>query len=279
MKRKPIIAILYDYDSTLCNGNMQDYGFFPTLGIAPNDFWNKSNKFSNDAGCESTLSFLYLMVEECKKHNVKCTKKWLQSLGKDVVFFPGVIDWFERINKYGKQRGVEIEHYIVSSGNKEIIEGSKIAKEFKEIYACEFYYDRKEKTPTWPKLVINYTQKTQFFYRISKGVTDIRDNVTINKKEKHHRIKHSNIIYIGDGLTDVPCMTIVKNSGGQSIAVYSKKKRETVIDLMKENRVNYACEADYRSNSELDKVVKLIIDNITIVEKLAKRQHKESKKL
>lgn len=279
MKKRPIIAILYDYDSTLCQGNMQDYGFFPALGINPNDFWNQTNKFSNDAGCESTLAFLYLMLTECQKHNVKCTKKWLNSLGKNIVFFPGVIDWFERINQYGKKKGVEIEHYIVSSGNKEIIEGSKIAKEFKEIYACEFYYDKKNSTPTWPKLVINYTQKTQFFYRVSKGVTDIRDEVSINKKKAKPRIKHSNIIYIGDGLTDVPCMTIVKKSGGQSIAVYSKKKRETVIDLMKENRVNYACEANYRPNSELDKIVKLIIDNIAIVEKLERRQHKENTKL
>lgn len=279
MSKKPIVAFLYDFDYTLCQENMQDFGLIPALGLTPDEFWGKAAKFVSDTGCERILSYMHVIVEECKKQNIKCTKEWFHKLGKDIQYFPGVLDWFKRINSYAKKKGLEVEHYLISSGNKELVEGSKIAKEFKEIYACEFCFDPKTKLPTWPKLVINYTQKTQFFYRISKGVTNIHDDVNINKKSEKRRIDHQNIIYIGDGLTDVPAMTVVKNSGGRSIAVYSHHKKDTVIGLMKEKRVNYACKADYREGKELDKVAKLIIDNIAITEKLSHRESQEKKKL
>ena len=279
MKKRPIIAFLYDFDYTLCQANMQDFGLVPTLGLTPNEFWGKADKFAKATGCERILSYMWVIIDECKRKHIKCDQKWFARLGKPIQYFPGVLDWFKRINTYAKKQGVEVEHYIISSGNKEIVEGSVVAKEFKEIYACEFCFDPKTKLPTWPKLVINYTQKTQFFYRISKGVTNVHDDVNINKHVGTPRIDHRNIVYIGDGLTDVPAMTVVKNSGGRSIAVYSHHKKDTVIALMKEGRVNYACKADYRENKELDKVAKLIIDNIAITEKLAHRQNKEKKKL
>lgn len=279
MKKRPIVAFLYDFDYTLCQKNMQDFGLVPALGLTPDEFWGKAAKFVSDTGCERILSYMNVIVEECKRQNIKCDRKWFNNLGKNIQYFPGVLDWFKRINAYAKKRGIDVEHYLISSGNKEIVEGCAIAKEFREIYACEFCFDPKTHLPTWPKLVINYTQKTQFFYRISKGVTDIHDDVNINRHSSKPRIDHRNIVYIGDGLTDVPAMTVVKNSGGRSIAVYSGKKKDTVISLMNEGRVNYACNADYRENKELDKVAKLIIDNIAIMEKLAHREEKEKKKL
>jgi len=278
MIKKPIIAMLYDYDDTLAQGDMQNFGLIPSLGLTPSEFWGKCSEYSKKHKCERILSFLYTMKEECKKKGIKCTRKWLNSLGKDILFFPGVEEFFKRINSYGKKKGVEIEHYIISSGNKEIIEGSKIAKEFKNIFACEYCYDDKTKLPTWPKLVINYTQKTQFVYRVAKGTLDIQDDSNVNKKTTL-RIKHDNMIYLGDGLTDVPCMTVVKNYGGRSIAIYSKKKKDLVIPLVKEGRVNYACLADYRENSELDKVVKLFIDGVAIKEKMINAETKSKKKI
>lgn len=279
MDKKPIVALLYDFDYTLAREDMQNFGLIPAFNLKPSEFWNLAGEFAKVSGCERILSYMYVILDECRKRNIKCTKGWLNSLGKSIEFYPGVTEWFSRINKYARERGLEIEHYIVSSGTKEIIDGCKIAKEFKKIFACEFCYDKKTKLPTWPKLAINYTQKTQYLYRISKGVLDVSDDININKKSEFRRIPHSNIIYIGDGLTDVPCMTVVKNSGGNSIAVYDKEKKDTVIGLMKEERVNYATRADYRNHSELDKVIKLIIDNIAITTKLEKRGKKEKKKL
>lgn len=276
--KKPIVAILYDYDYTLCKEDMQNFSLIPSLGLTPNEFWGKAAKFAKESGCERILSYMYVIINECKKKGIKCTPKFLNSLGKEIVYYKGVETWFDRINKYAKERGIEVEHYIVSSGTKEIIDGSTIAKEFKKIYACEFCYD-KAKNPIWPKLAINYTQKTQYIYRIEKGVLNIHDDINVNVKKEKKRIKWKNMIYIGDGLTDVPCMTVMKNSGGTSIAVYSSKKKETVISLMREGRVNYACEADYREKSELCRVVKLTLDNIAISEELVATHDKEKKKL
>ena len=278
MNKKPIVAIMYDFDHTLCIEDMQNFGLAPALGFTPNEFWNAVEKNTKITQCERILSFLYSTIKLCVSRGIKPTRKFFNELGKDVKFFPGVEAWFKNTNAYAKKKGVILEHYIVSSGNKEIIEGTSIAKAFNKIFACEYYYDKDSKIASWPKFVINYTQKTQYFYRISKGVLDVNDDININKKTKL-RVKHQNMVYIGDGITDVPCMTVVKNSGGHSIAVYDKKEKEIALSLMNEGRISYACVADYRENSEIDKVVKLIIDNAAITEKLQHRSNKEKKKL
>lgn len=278
MNKKPIIAIMYDYDHTLCKEDMQNYGLAPALGLTPKEYWAIVAKNTKDTHCEMILSFLYSTIRQALTKGIKPTRKWFNSLGKNIEHFPGVLTWFSKMNEYAAKKGIILEHYVVSSGNKEIIEGGPIAKEFKKIFACEYHYDKNTKLAVWPKFVINYTQKTQYLYRIEKGVLNVNDDVRINEKSKP-RIPHSNMIYIGDGITDVPCMTVVKNSGGHSIAVYDKDKKEVAVKLMQEGRINYACVADYRKDKELDKVVKLIIDNVAISEKLAHRQNKEKKKL
>lgn len=256
------MAIMYDFDKTLSTTDMQNYGFIPALGMSPEEFWGETGKFSKKTGCERILSYMYMMVYLAKQKNVKLTKEWLNSLGADIEYFPGVLSWFERINEYGKTKGVKIEHYLCSSGTKEIIEGTKIAKYFKNIYGCEFYFDPVTKEPLWPKLAINYTQKTQYFFRIAKGVYDQNDDENLNSKSDKKRIPYSNIVYLGDGMTDVPCMLLVKNNGGHSIAIHRKKDQETMKALVKGGRVNFSCLADYTEGSRLDKMVKLIIDNI-----------------
>lgn len=277
MAKKPILAILYDFDSTLATMDMQNFGFIPALGLTPPQFWALTTELSEKTGVERTLCYLYMMQKMAKEKGIKMTREWLKEMGKDIKFFPGVEDWFSRINAFGNENGIKVEHYLISSGNKEIVEGCSIAKEFRMMYACEYLFDEQTKEPIWPKLAINYTQKTQYFYRISKGVYDANDDVGVNSKTPDHRIPYSNIVYIGDGMTDIPAMIVAKNSGGKSIAVYGKGKEDKVEDLYRDGRVNYVCPADYRPNKELDKVMHLIIQGVAINETLGRRENKNVK--
>jgi phosphoserine phosphatase len=273
MRKKPIVAILYDFDSTLSRTDMQNFGFIPSLGMTPAEFWGATGKFSEETGCERTLAYLYMMQKLAAEKGIKMTKEWLKEQGKGIEFYNGVETWFDRINAYGKEHGVNVEHYLISSGNKEIVEGCKIAKQFKVIYGCEYIFDPVSGVPVWPKLAINYTQKTQYFFRISKGAVDATDDKGVNEKAKEKRIPYSNIIYIGDGMTDIPSMIIVKDNGGKSIAVYPKGKEDRVKDLYDDGRVNYVCPANYKEGSEIEKVMKLIIQGVAINESLKTREN------
>jgi 2-hydroxy-3-keto-5-methylthiopentenyl-1-phosphate phosphatase len=273
MRKKPIVAILYDFDSTLSRTDMQNFGFIPSLGMTPAEFWGATGKFSEETGCERTLAYLYMMQKLAAEKGIKMTKEWLKEQGKGIEFYNGVETWFDRINAYGKEHGVNVEHYLISSGNKEIVEGCKIAKQFKVIYGCEYIFDPVTGVPVWPKLAINYTQKTQYFFRISKGAVDATDDKGVNEKAKEKRIPYSNIIYIGDGMTDIPSMIIVKDNGGKSIAVYPKGKEDRVKDLYDDGRVNYVWPANYKEGSEIEKVMKLIIQGVAINESLKTREN------
>lgn len=202
----------------------------------------------------------------------------LVSQGKNIKYFEGVANWFKRINDFGSELGLIVEHYLVSSGTKEIIEGCSIAKEFKAIFGCEFHYDEETRLPIWPKTAINYTAKTQYFFRISKGALDQIDDRSVNVKTLNRRIPYRNIIYFGDGLTDVPIMILVKENGGNSIAVYQDNNKDHVVNLFEDGRVNYIARADYRSGSDIDKVIKLILTEISVQSELAKKQEQLAKK-
>ena len=260
--QKPIIAIMYDFDKTLSKSDMQDYGFIPALGLTPDQFWGATGKFQKESKMERILSYMYTMVKLAKEKGIKLTRKELNKMGAKIQYFKGVETWFKRINAYGNKCGVKIEHYIISSGTKEILEGTTIAKEFTKIFGCEFYYDPKTHEPVWPNLAINYTQKTQFVYRIRKGATDLLDDTTINTKSDEIRIPYTNMIYLGDGMTDIPCMQLIQNNRGHSIAIYSDKDIRSVKKLLEEQRTNVSARADYSKDSDLDKVVKSIIQTI-----------------
>lgn len=276
-KKQPIVAILYDFDKTLATDDMQNFSFIPQLGMTKEDFWGSTEKLAKKTGMEKILAYMYMMIEKCREKGIDLTKDYLYKLGKDVKFYEGVTAWFKRINAYGEEQGVKIEHYIVSSGTKEIIEGTSIAKEFKEIYACEFLFDDNG-IATWPKIAINYTAKTQFVFRIVKGVLNSHDDVGLNSRTESKRVPFRNIIYIGDGLTDIPCMTLVKEKGGKSIAIYPKGKKDKVYSLFEEERVNYICRGDYSVNSDLDKIVKLIINQVSILDTLINKESELLKK-
>ncbi len=268
---KPIIAIMYDFDKTLSTTDMQNYSFIPNLGLSPEQFWGKTTEFSAKTGVERILSYMYMMIEEAKKCGIKITREYLKECGKNIRFYPGVTTWFKRINDYAESKGIVVEHYLVSSGTLEIVEGCSIYNCFTKAYGCEYYYNE-DGEPIWPKLAINYTQKTQFFFRIAKGATDLKDDDSVNEKIKGLRIPQRNIIYVGDGMTDIACMTLVKKNGGRSIAVYPEKDIDRVRKIYEDGRVNFMCNADYSAGSNMEKVVKLIIDNVATLEEIEKKE-------
>jgi putative phosphatase len=267
--KKPIVALMYDFDKTLCAKDMQEYSFIPSIGMNPSEFWEESNQISIKNNMDRILSYMFLMIKRAKEKGVEITKQSFMKRGQDVIFLKGVKSWFKRINEYGESLGVEVEHYILSSGVKEIIEGTSIAKYFKRIYACEFHYN-KSGNADWPKQVINFTTKTQFIFRISKGSLDQMDDSKLNSliDKDNRRVPYRNMIYIGDGMTDVPCMKLVKMKGGESIAIYHKGDDSIAKRLLKEKRVGYMCKADYSQNSELENLVKLIIHQMALTSEL-----------
>lgn len=271
---KPIVALMYDFDKTLSTRDMQDYGFIPELGMSPKDFWGEVDQLTDTEQMDSILAYMYLTVQKCREKNIAVTREKFYELGKGIEFFEGVESWFKRIDGYAESIGVRAEHYIVSSGIKEIIEGTSLARAgcFKRIYACEFMYD-KDGIIRWPKVAVNYTAKTQFLFRINKGVLDIdsRSAEKLNSytPEKDRRIPFQNMIYIGDGLTDVPCMRLVKAYGGQSLAVYDKVKGNAAArSLLDADRVNYCVAADYSSGSEAESIVVAAMKKIRAVSEL-----------
>ena len=274
----PIIAFLYDFDKTLCTTDMQDYAFIPSLGMKHSEFWPIANDFGRRHRMDGILAYMYTMIREAEKRGLPVTRQDLVEKGRGIVLFPGVQDWFRRINAFGESLGVQVEHYVISSGLREIIEGCSIAGEFKAIYASEFYYDP-EGRPVWPKLAVNFTNKTQFVYRINKGVLDISDDKTLNDSmpDNSKRVPFHNMIYVGDGLSDVPCMKMMRSYGGQAIAVYQSANRPGVEKLLEDGRVDFIFPADYSEGTALDATAKDILRRIAITERLdreTQRQHK-----
>ena len=264
-----LVAFIYDFDKTLCDKDMQEYSFIPALGMDSEHFWNKTTELINKEKMDKILGYMYMMLKEAKENELSINKNYLNSLGKDINFFPGVLTWFERVNEYGKKIGLKIEHYIVSSGLREIIKGTPISKYFKEIYACEFLYNE-DGNAIWPKMSVNYTAKTQFISRINKGVLDISDDNNLNKAmlDENRRISTKNMIYFGDGLTDIPSMRMTRENGGYAIAVYQNNNKEIVNDLLLDDRIDFHSEANYNEDSELDKLIKNILLDISIKSKL-----------
>ena len=273
---KTTIGILYDFDKTLCTTDMQEYAFIKNLGMTPEEFWGEAGRLTKLYEMEKILSYMLVMIQKCKEKGIPLTEEYLCSCGENVELFNGVATWFDRINAFGKSLGVNIEHYIISSGTYEIIQGTPIAKYFKKVFACRYVYDENGEA-VWPAHAINYTLKTQYIYRISKGIFDLTDDYNLNREqdESLRRIAYQNMIYLGDGMTDIPCMKMVKERGGKSIAVYPEGKGDTVKPLVDDDRINYVCVADYSENSTLERIVKLMIENMAITEKLKKEERSQ----
>ncbi|MBR5624912.1 haloacid dehalogenase-like hydrolase [bacterium] len=268
MSERPIVALIYDFDKTLCTKDMQEYAFIPSLGMDSITFWKEVNDFASKNQMDPILAYMFMMTKMARG-KVLLTKNVLREQGKTVELLPGIPEWFSKIREFGETEGVRIEHYIVSSGLTQIILGTGLADEFSGIYASEFLYDENG-VPIWPGLALNYTSKTQFIFRINKGIRDITEAKALNSftPQSERRIPYRNMIYIGDGLTDVPCMKLVKLNGGRSIGVYQGDDDSQVCDLIRHDRVNYITRADYRFDQELASIVKKLIVSIKKEEEL-----------
>lgn len=270
-EEKPVIAICYDFDKTLSPDDMQAQGYIQSVNYSVSDFWKESNELAERNDMDQNLAYMYKMKKEAEG-NFVFNKKALEEYGESVELFPGVEDWFERICKYGDQEGVIIEHYVISSGLKEMIEGTSVAKKhvFERIYASSFYYNDRG-VAEWPAQVVNYTNKTQFLFRIEKGVLDVNDpGINDYFEPDEIRVPFRNIIYIGDSDTDIPCMKLVNTYGGHSIGVYNSETvdKAKVYKMLNDNRIKYFAPADYTKDSELDKLVKKIIKRTATNEEL-----------
>lgn len=264
MPTRPTIAcLIYDFDKTLSPRDMQEYAFLPGLGIAPDDFWAECRECAVKNGMDSVLVYMYKMVEKARESGNHITREVLNRQGESIEFFPGVESWFHRVNARGAELGMQVEHYIISSGLKEIIEGSRISKYFKAIFAASFCYGE-DGQAVWPATAVNYTSKTQHMFRINKGILDVTNHVDLNNftPEELRPIPFPNMIYLGDGLTDVPCMKLAKSKGGTSIVVHPPGETSLGDDMLIQNRVDYSIEADYSRGSDMEAIVFALLGRI-----------------
>ncbi len=262
------VAIMYDFDKTLSPKDMQEFSFIPSIGIEdPAIFWKEVNDYTVKNKMDPILSYMYIMLRKAEHANQPIRRQDFVSLGKKVELFNGVDTWFKRINEYANQLNIEIEHYIISSGLSEIIEGTSIAKEFKKIYACKYVYNASE-VAIWPATVVNFTTKTQYLFRINKGILDESNNVDLNKSmpDDKRPIPFDRMIYIGDGYTDIPAMKLVKQNGGKTIAIYNPSGNDTTTakDLFNEKRADFIAPSNYEENSPIDEIVKTILQHVEI---------------
>ena len=266
------VALIYDFDGTLAPGNMQEYDFIPAVGKSNKEFWTEANELAEQLDADMVLTYMARMIQEAKSKGLSLRREAFRESGRKVTLYRGVKEWFARINRYGEERGIRILHYINSSGLTEIIEGTEIAHEFRKIYACSFLYDV-DGIAYWPAVAVNYTNKTQFIFKINKGVESVFDSKLVNRyiPEDERPVPFKRMIYVGDGTTDIPCMRLVKNFGGHSIAVFNpeqKGARKEMATLIHDNRVNHVCPADYSEGGEMDRLVKTIIDKMELDDRL-----------
>lgn len=263
-KKNIDVALIYDFDGTLAHGNMQEFGFVQAIGKDPEAFWSKTAELAVSNDASPILCYMYLMLQEAKANGLSLKRDAFRKFGTKIAFYRGVILWFDLINRYGKSIGLNVKHYINSSGLKEMIEGTSIAKRFEKIYACSFLYNI-DGVAYWPAVAVDYTTKTQFLFKINKGISEISDNSRVNEyvPRDERPMPFERMIYFGDGETDVPCMSVVKEQGGHSIAVYGQTdKKATALRLVKENRVDFACKADYSEKGDIYPTVCRILDKI-----------------
>ncbi|MBR5921364.1 MAG: haloacid dehalogenase-like hydrolase [Bacteroidales bacterium] len=280
------IAIAYDFDGTLAPGNMQEYNFIPDLNMDKGEFWREANEMAKKHDMDEVLAYMHLMLIKAKEQNLDLREGSFVKYGEKITFFEGVESYFERINAYAAEQNLHLEHFIISSGLREIVKGTRIAKHFKTIYASGFQYDDNG-IACWPALGVNYTNKTQFLFRINKGIYNSYDNTLINKSmpEDERAVPFSNFIYIGDGETDVPAMKMVNLYGGTTIAVYNPNSvasperpvsaRDNCIKLIRQKRADYIGPANYTENSELDIILKKVIDKIAMEQDLLNIKYRE----
>ncbi|MBQ8742724.1 MAG: haloacid dehalogenase-like hydrolase [Clostridia bacterium] len=274
INNKPRMAICYDFDKTLSPDDMQTFTLIPSFGVDKVAFWAESTELAKNNLMDNNLAWMYQLLNYSKLKRLPIKKDYFKQIGADVELYNGVESWFDRMDQYAAKKGIELEHYIISSGLKEIIEGSKIASHFKRIYASSYLYTT-DGVAEWPAQAVNYTNKTQFIFRIAKGYLEEYDErVNDSIDDSKLRIPYENIVYIGDSATDIPCMRLVKSKGGYSIGVYdpSSDNRKKVYQLYNDGRISFYAPADYSARGNVSKYLKNIIDEISSREKIKAEQ-------
>lgn len=267
-------AIIYDFDGTLAPHNLPEHSFLPAVGVTDTEsFWARVHEEARaQDGCQ-ILAYMHLMLEAARIHGVPVTRAMLRQHGRDIRLFAGVEEWFEQIDEYGRERNLEIEHYVISSGILEIIEGCSIYPRFHKVFASAYAYDDAGNAK-WPANAINYTNKTQFLFRINKGIDNSWDNTAINSWKPHaeRRIPFARMLFLGDGDTDIPSMKMVRQKGGQAVAVFDpqlfeqRKSQGRLEKLIAEDRVDYVAAADYTADSLLRVVVRGILGRMAVAQ-------------
>jgi len=273
-----VLAMIYDFDGTLTPLPMQEYTVLPQLGLSAPAFWEEVNAEVRATGGDPILTYMRLLVEKIEANKAHLSREALRRLARDIRYYPGVPGWFERINRYVAERSggaVEVRHYIISAGLKEILEGISIKHHFERIYASQYHFNHHE-VACFPTIVINDTSKTQYLFRINKGREDAHQSINEYMPEEARPIPFSHMLYIGDGLTDVPCMTVAKKYGGFAVAVHNpthEASLETCRELVRAERIDYFAAADYRPGRELEKRVRTLLDLITARILFARERH------
>ena len=269
MDLRPKMAICYDFDRTLSPDDMQTFSLIPSFGIDSAAFWGESDALARENRMDKNLAWMYELIKYSKFKGRSLRREYFKQIGAEVPLYKGVEGWFDHINAYAAANGIDVEHYIISSGLKEIIEGNPISKHFKRIYASSYLYSA-DGIAEWPAQAVNYTNKTQFIFRIAKGYLEEYDErVNDSLPESRRRIPYDNIVYIGDSATDIPCMRLVKTRGGYSIGVFDPetKNKKKVYQLFNDGRLNFYAPANYTESSPLTKYMRQIIDEIAARER------------
>jgi haloacid dehalogenase-like hydrolase len=262
---KKTIALVYDFDGTLSPKPMQEYAFLPKIGADPSAFWAESNALAKRTQADPLITYMHLLYKKAEAKGVRIDRRDLVAQGRLVALFPGVEAWFDLVGDYVKRHaqshGVALRHYLVSSGLVEIIEGTSIFKRFHNVFASEYWFEAYDLP--YPKRVITDTGKTQYLFRINKGVEDLGESINQHMPEAARPIPFANMIYFGDGDTDVPSMAVMRKNGGHAVAVYPPaKSKAKCVDLFKAGRCDFFAPADYRTGSDLFKRTCLLLDRI-----------------
>ena len=261
------IALVYDFDGTLIPKTMQDYTIIPRLKLRSDKFWSDIMEEAEATDGEVMMIYMRQLITRASSMNIKITKSEFKLMASKIEYFKGVFTWFDNINKYLKNnhKRIKVAHYVISAGHHEILESTAIRKKLKNVFGSQYYFNEQGHA-TFPKVVVTDTAKTQFLFRINKGKEKVSDSINSHMPEELRPIPFENMIYIGDGLTDVPSMALIKKQNGHSVSVYpkgSKKQKKVSNDLLAAKRVDFIAEANYARNSVLFKRICLIIDMIS----------------
>jgi phosphoglycolate phosphatase-like HAD superfamily hydrolase len=263
------IGIIFDFDETLAPDSTSS--FLESLDVDVKDFWlNQVNPLYLKHGWDPIPAYLYKMIEVSQScPQKKITKKKLADFGKKLKFFNGVQTIFGQLEKTAKKvnPAVQVDFFLISSGIRQILMNSKIAKYFKDIWACDFHYNSNGEI-VFPKNIVSFTDKTRYLFQISKGIFGPESRLNpfeVNKKVGQLYIPFNQMIIVGDGYTDIPLFSLIKKNDGTAIAVYNptdKRKWTRAWGFVEDKRVTNLVPADYGKKHALNHILIMAVQTM-----------------